>query len=303
MAAAMAAGTAAATLEALKMNIEDLIFRCLERFWSGKYNERYGVVTSYDPKKHAAKVKIKPDDIETGWLPIQAHHVGNGWGVVVGLQVGDQVKISHHGGDFEAGHVVSRVHDDKDKPPKVESGEMLFKHKKAGEVFFDKDHNITWKGANGQVIMTDKKGNTSLSLKVNNDSSSSGDATSGGDPSAGGAAGADGSGASSASDSTSSSDSNAPTYTVTLEDRQGKKHTVTINKDGIAHNSDTKVSIDVGGKHKITVDTDGITHKSDSKIHLHAPTIEHNGNLNVSGIVTAQMYNQGGGGMNEGKDG
>ena len=251
------------------MSIENLIFRCIERVFSGKYAPKYGVVTSYDPEKHAAKVKIKPSDIESGWLPIQAHHVGNGWGVVVGLTEGDQVKITHNGGDLEIGEITARVHDDESKPPAVKSGEILIKHEKAGSLFLDKDKNVTWTGANGQVIKTDKKGNTSLSLKVSNKKDS---------------------------------DDKSPTYTVSLTDKDDKKHTVTIDKSGIAHKSDTQVSIKVGDDHEIVVDKDnGIAHKSSKKIHLHAPTIEHNGDLNVTGKITAPQYLTGSVSFNEGE--
>lgn len=249
------------------MTLENLIFRAIERYFAGKYNARYGVVTSYDPKKHAAKVKIKPEDIETGWLPIHAHHVGDGWGVMVGLQIGDQVKITHMAGDFEVGAILGRVHSDEDKPPEVKSGEILFKHEKAGSILFDKDKNVTWTGANGQVIKTDKKGNTSVSLKVADKKDS---------------------------------DSTGPTFALSLEDADGKKHSVTVNKDGVAHKSDTRVSIAVGDNHKITVDKDdGIAHKSSTKIHLHAPQIEHAGDLTVQGKVTAGSYLTGGVSYNE----
>lgn len=190
------------------MDIENLIFRCLERFWSSKYNERYGVVTSYDPEKHAAKVKIQPSGQETGWIPIHAHHVGNGWGVMVGLQVGDQVKLSHQEGDFEVAEVTNRVHSDEDKPPKVESGEILFKHKDGGSIKFDKDKNITWAGANGQVIKTDKDGNCDVTLKT----------------------------------STNSSASKKGRFTVDVDDG---KHAITIDpQNGIKHKSILKVTIE-----------------------------------------------------------
>lgn len=211
------------------MSMENLIFRCLERFWATKYNTRYGEVTAYDPKKHAAKVKIQPGGQETGWIPIHVHHVGDGWGVLVGHQIGDQVEIGHQEGDFETAAVTKRLHSDKDKPPKVESGEILMKHEKAGQLFFDKDKNITWTGANGQVIKTDKKGNTSLSLKVSDKKDA---------------------------------DGGSPTFTVSMTDQNDKKHVITIDKNGITHNSDVKVTI-----------------KADK--------IEHNGDLKVTGSILA----------------
>jgi hypothetical protein len=50
--------------------------------------ERHGLVTSYDPKKHLAKVALQPSGELSGWLPIEEGHVGNGWGHLVGLTPG-----------------------------------------------------------------------------------------------------------------------------------------------------------------------------------------------------------------------
>ena len=121
--------------------------------------------------------------------------------------------------------------------------------------------------ANGQTVQTDKKGNTSISLKVSNKKDS---------------------------------DKDSPTYTVSLEDQDGKKHTVTINKSGIAHKSDKQVSIKVGDDHEIIVDKDnGIAHKSSKKIHLHAPQIENVGDLTVQGKVEAASFVEGSVSYNE----
>ncbi|MCC3246664.1 phage baseplate assembly protein V [Methylocystis sp. WRRC1] len=194
------------------MNIENLIFRCLERFLATKSAERYGIVTSYDPKKHAAKVKIQPSGQETGWIPIHAHHIGDGWGILVGLSPGDQVRLGYSGGDFEVAEIISRVHSDEDKPPQVESGEILLKHTEAGSFKFDKDKNMVWTGANGQVVTTDKKGNMSLSLKVQNNQDA---------------------------------DKDSPTFSVSLDGGDNAKHSVIIHpKNGITHKSSVKVTID-----------------------------------------------------------
>jgi len=49
--------------------LENVIFRCIERWAAARYSERHGLVTSYDPDTHLAKVMLKPDDVETDWLP------------------------------------------------------------------------------------------------------------------------------------------------------------------------------------------------------------------------------------------
>lgn len=112
-------------------DLHDIIAMHVERALASRYRERHGLVTAYDPDNYLAKVMLQPEGVETDWLPIETGHAGNGFGFAVGLQTGDgkttgdQVKISFHGGDLESGKVVQRVHSDKDKPPKVQSGEAV----------------------------------------------------------------------------------------------------------------------------------------------------------------------------------
>lgn len=221
------------------MDLENLIFRCLERFWAAQDKSRHGLVTSYDKKKHAAKVRLQPSGVETGWLPIHAGLIGDGWGVVAGLNVGDQVTVDFENGHLDVGKIVNRIHSEKDKPPEVEAGEFMAYKKDTGSIKWDKDGNITWTGANGQVVKTDKKGNTVVSLKV--------------------------------SDS-QKSDSNSPTLTMSLEDQNGKKHSTTLSKDGLVHDSEVRIKI-----------------KSSQ--------IEHEGSLKVSGTVRVNGVVQSGAGF------
>src|ERR1700730_7442910 len=128
-----------------------------ERQLSGRYNTRTGLITSYDPKTHSAKVMVKPDDFETGFVPDHTGHIGNGFGVVVGLtpgdgkKTGDQVELTFTEGDLEQGRIIHRLFSDKDTPPPVESGEILIKHQTGGSIFFSKDGKITVTGGKGQA--------------------------------------------------------------------------------------------------------------------------------------------------------
>jgi phage baseplate assembly protein gpV len=142
------------------MSIDDLtnaIRREVERQLAGRYNTRTGLVTSYDPKTHSAKVMLKPDNTETGWLPIRTDHIGNGFGILVGptpgdgKKTGDQVEVTFTEGDLEQGRVMHRVHSDTERPPPVESGEILVKHEKGGSLFWSKDGKITITGGKGQA--------------------------------------------------------------------------------------------------------------------------------------------------------
>jgi uncharacterized protein involved in type VI secretion and phage assembly len=112
-------------------DLENLILSTVERVLAGRRSERHGLVTSYDPDKHLAKVTFMPEGQESGWLPIETGHIGNGFGIAVGLtpgdgkKTGDQVIVRYQEGDFESGKIVQRVHSDQDKPPKVQSGEAV----------------------------------------------------------------------------------------------------------------------------------------------------------------------------------
>ena len=70
------------------MSIINYQHRNHERGMTRRYNERHGLVTSYDPKKHLAKVTFQPDGEESGWIPIEEAHMGNGWGILRGLSPG-----------------------------------------------------------------------------------------------------------------------------------------------------------------------------------------------------------------------
>jgi hypothetical protein len=151
------------------MSIDDdltnAIRRELERQLSGRYSTRTGLVTSYDPKTHSAKVMLMPRPPnaesgklpETGWIPDDTGHIGNGFGIAVGLTpgdgktTGDQVDVTFTEGDLEQGHIVHRLFSDKEVPPPVESGEILFKHEKGGSLFWSKDGKITITGGKGQA--------------------------------------------------------------------------------------------------------------------------------------------------------
>jgi len=127
------------------LNIEHLmnvirreVYRVMQTYSHSKIAE----VTSWDPDNHMAKVKFKPRDNESGWLPVQAHHVGGGFGILVGLTAGDIVKVEPHNGDPNAMQITARYHHDKAKPPRVESGQMLLKHQSGSTIFFDNDGSV-----------------------------------------------------------------------------------------------------------------------------------------------------------------
>ena len=169
-------------------DLENLMFSTIERWTAGRYSERHGIVTSYDPKKHLGKVTFQPEGQESGWLPIETGHIGAGYGIATGLQpgdgkkTGDQVIVRYQEGDFESGKIVQRVHSDNDKPPEVQSGETIiwtrFKKSQGGpnsadgaqggtgqQIYLKKDGTLTVTDGNGATIQWDGNGNIVVTCK------------------------------------------------------------------------------------------------------------------------------------------
>lgn len=143
--------------------MEDFIFRCVERALSRRQPHRIGEVSSYDPQTHSSKLIRQPEGIETGFMPHHAHHVGNGWGVLVGPQVGDQFVLGHVNGDVEVPFIAARLFSDKDKPPVVQSGEILAQHQKGHKLFFKQDGTVTlYHAAAGGNVTFDPNGNLTV---------------------------------------------------------------------------------------------------------------------------------------------
>jgi hypothetical protein len=183
----------------MRRGLSNAMLHETERRQAGRYVEHHGLVTSYDPQHYQAKVTFQPEGQESGWLPIETGHIGQGYGIAIGLQPGtgsgmqgqqqgdssqsnsqsngDQVIIRYQEGDIESGKVVQRVHSAKDKPPPVQSGEMIFwtvfkKDSNAGpdsaqtgqggkgqQIFFKNDGSLNQRDGNGATEVMDGKGN------------------------------------------------------------------------------------------------------------------------------------------------
>lgn len=96
---------------------------------SGKASVRLGIVSSYDHANCCAKVRLQPDDVETGWLPVVSPWVGNGWGMFAPPTPGDLVEVQFQEDHIEAGFVCQRFYNDSDRPLDVPSGEFWLVHK------------------------------------------------------------------------------------------------------------------------------------------------------------------------------
>ena len=116
----------------------------LDRRLRGMTHQIKGTVTAYDPKTYSVKMQVQPGGQITGWIALQAHHIGNGFGVLMGPNIGDQMSAGFHGGDLESGNVEGRHFDDKHKPPEVQSGEILLKHESGNYLLYKKDKSTTY---------------------------------------------------------------------------------------------------------------------------------------------------------------
>ena len=136
----------------------NIIRREAERVYASRHSKRYGIVTSYNPEKHLAKVTLQPEGQESGWLPIRTSHIGNGWGMVVGLQLRDQVELTPQEGDVESLAITGVVHSDEDKPPMAESGEIYLKHQMGASVKLGKTGSLALTDAGGGTIVMNGSG-------------------------------------------------------------------------------------------------------------------------------------------------
>jgi hypothetical protein len=94
---------------------------------------RIATISSYDLGNHAVKVTVQPIDPEVGitesnWMPLGAIGIGNGWGVAVGPQIGDQVLVVFENGDFSSGCIVGRYFSVSQKAIAVPTGEIWAVH-------------------------------------------------------------------------------------------------------------------------------------------------------------------------------
>lgn len=103
---------------------------------------RVGLVSSYDPTNYCVKVRLQPEDAETGWLPLLSPWVGNGWGLFAPPTTGDMIEVHFQEGDTEAGFACQRFFNDSDRPLTVQSGEFWLVHKSGSLLKFHNDGSI-----------------------------------------------------------------------------------------------------------------------------------------------------------------
>jgi hypothetical protein len=127
---------------------------------------KIGVVDSWDPDKHVAKVKFQPGDRLSGWIPVGTQFSGKQFGFGIGLSKGDEVVIEYQEGSLQTGVISHRLWNDQEEPVKnVKSGEAHFvgKDKQHWKMLENKDFEL--KGYGGEKdedaasFIFDSKGN------------------------------------------------------------------------------------------------------------------------------------------------
>ena len=96
----------------------------------GAGQPRFGLVTSVDPQRYAARVALQPEGVITGWLPILSGWIGAGWGLVCPPSPGDQVLVLPQEGNAEHGVIVGSSFSDLARPPQgAPAGEFWLVHR------------------------------------------------------------------------------------------------------------------------------------------------------------------------------
>ncbi len=108
----------------------------------GRGSMRLGLVTSYDPATYSVKVSMQPDNVESGWVPLAAQAVGNGWGILTPPAIGDQILVLMQDSDPEAGVAAWCLFNNVDVPPVVPTGEFWMVHKTGSYLKFLTDGSV-----------------------------------------------------------------------------------------------------------------------------------------------------------------
>lgn len=113
----------------------------LER--SGRATPRTGTVTAFHPSSYCAKVKLIPNGIETGWIPVGTHWAGAGWGCFSPPPVGALVALTFEGDSIDVGCITNLLYNDEDAPLAVESGEYWLVHQSGAAIKLLNNGKIT----------------------------------------------------------------------------------------------------------------------------------------------------------------
>jgi uncharacterized protein involved in type VI secretion and phage assembly len=159
--------------------IQNMMRAEAQREASTRAKTRRGTISAYDASKYAAKVLIQPEGFETGFIPIGAEWVGNGWGAYCGPSIGDEVEINFQEDGKGAPYIGSRFYGDRAVPLAVPSGEYWLVHKSGAYIKLPNNGKVALADAHGSTFMLNNDGTTVLvsNLIVDGYIAASGDIT------------------------------------------------------------------------------------------------------------------------------
>jgi uncharacterized protein involved in type VI secretion and phage assembly len=137
----------------------------LERGTSAQ--SKYGLVSSVDPSSYSVKVLFQPDNTQSGWIPVKAHWVGNGWGMVC-LPTVDQLVVVDPIEGFNDEWVVSGyLYNDTERPPASAVGELHMVHTSGSYMRLTNDGKVSINGqaevdVSGPTINIQATGNVNV---------------------------------------------------------------------------------------------------------------------------------------------
>jgi phage baseplate assembly protein gpV len=140
----------------------NLVRREVERALARRARRVPGIVDSYDPDRHAVKVKLQPEGVLTGWLDIETLQIGDQCGVLIAPNIGDTGWVEFHEDDFNAGIFVGGSFNDRFKPAAIAAGEMLLKHKSGSSLYFKEDGTVTVTDQAGSKVVLDGQGTANV---------------------------------------------------------------------------------------------------------------------------------------------
>lgn len=146
--------------------IDDFMNAARQRLGDDGTGPRTGTITGYDPVNGVVKVAIQPEGRETNWIKLDCPGVGNGWGVAVGPQIGDEVTVSFESGDPNLGKVTARHTNSVNLPMPVPSGETWIVHQSGSLLKFHNDGTVEMV-ANTALNVTAQTANVTASISAN----------------------------------------------------------------------------------------------------------------------------------------
>ncbi|MDE2000426.1 MAG: hypothetical protein KGI52_16030, partial [Burkholderiales bacterium] len=118
----------------------------------------------YDPVTYAVRVQIQPTGEQTGWIPIGTAWVGNGFGMAIGPNIGDMVRVDHTDGSRQACFMGARYFNDVDVPMQVPSGECWLRHQSGSLIKMSNDGKVTLIDKSSSITVMNGDGTGTMSF-------------------------------------------------------------------------------------------------------------------------------------------